>query len=319
METNRRYLGMQLAAADYILCANERQRDLYVGMLASFGLLSPQIYDQDPELGHLFGVTPYGVRPGAPESAKRVLKGVHPGIGKDDKVLIWNGTLIEWYDIETLLTAMHLLSQERNDIKLYFLGTEYPILKVKEETGQSLGGGAVRLAVDRSKELGLLDSTVFFNFDWCGYDETASYLLEADVGVCTNYEGIESHYAFRTRYVDLFWAQVPIVCTQGDVLAELIANRPLGIAVPPEDPQTLAEAIRRAVDDEQFIAKCRENLAVVREEYQWERTLQPLIRFCQRVADPEAGPPSKHSAALVRSSISYGKARLYLPIYFRIG
>ena len=81
---------------------------------------------------------------------------------------------------------------------------------------------------------------------------------------------------------------MPIVCTQGDVLADLIANRPLGIAVPPKDPQALAEAIRRAVDDEQFIAKCKENLAAVREEYQWERTLQPLMRFCQRVAGPAA-------------------------------
>ena len=183
METHRRYLGMQLAAADYVLCANERQRDLYVGMLASFGLLSPQVYDRDPMLGPLFGVAPYGVRPGAPESTKRVLKGVYPGIGEDDKVLIWNGTLIEWYDIDTLLTAMQLLNQERNDIKLYFLGTEYPTLKMKEEVAQSLGGGTVLRAVDRSKELGLLDSTVFFNFDWCDYDETANYLLGSDVGV----------------------------------------------------------------------------------------------------------------------------------------
>jgi len=318
METNRRYLGMQLAAADYILCANDRQRDLYVGMLASFGLLTPQVYDKDKELGHLLGVVPYGVRPGSPAASRRVLKGVHPGIGEDDKVLLWNGTLIEWYDVDTLLQSMQLLQSQRPDIKLFFMGTEYPTLQAKSKAAQSLGGGAVLEAVDRSKELGLLDSTVFFNFDWIDYDDTANYLLEADAGVCTHFEGIEADYAFRTRYVDLFWAQTPIVCTRGDVLAGLVDDRPLGVAVPPADPQALADAILKTVDDEAFIATCKENLATVREEYRWERVMQPLVAYCREAAQPEAERPQKHTGQLARSTVSYGRARIYQLIYFLI-
>jgi len=43
MNRNRAFITMQLTLADFILCANERQRDSYVGMLSALGLIDPTV------------------------------------------------------------------------------------------------------------------------------------------------------------------------------------------------------------------------------------------------------------------------------------
>ena len=90
-EPQSRDLMLQLMLADFILCANLRQRDLYFGMLSSMGRVTPNVYDDDHWLTKLFGLAPYGVRPNEPQHTRRVLKGVLPGIAETDTVLIWNG------------------------------------------------------------------------------------------------------------------------------------------------------------------------------------------------------------------------------------
>jgi glycosyltransferase involved in cell wall biosynthesis len=281
---NRRNLSVQLTLADLVLFATSRQRDLYFGMLSGIGRVTPELYDHDGRLGNLFALAPFGVRPGQPKATRRVLRGVWPGIQEEDTILLWNGTIIEWYDLESLVRAVYRLSRERSDIKLFFLGTEHP------DSGDvpilhGLGAGATRRAISMCEEFGILDKFVFFNFDWVDYDDTADYLLEADIGVCTYFDNLETRYAFRSRVLDLLWAELPIICTRGDVLAELVEARPLGIAVPERDEDALVDAIRRLADDKAFAGQCSTNLKRVKEEYRWERTLEPLVEYCRRPPD----------------------------------
>jgi glycosyltransferase involved in cell wall biosynthesis len=217
------------------------------------------------------------------------VRGVWPGIREEDTILLWNGTIIEWYDVESLVRAVHRLSRERDDIRLFFLGTEYPG-SGEARTGQGLSAGATRSAIRMCEELGILDRFVFFNFDWVDYDDTANYLLEADIGVCTYFDNLETRYAFRSRVLDLLWTELPIVCTQGDVLAELVASRPLGIAVAERDEDALVGAIRRLADDKAFVKECKRNLKQAKEEYRWEKVLEPLVDYCSR---PPNGSASK--------------------------
>jgi len=281
MESQRHKLNVLLTWADFILYANERQRHLYLGMLATLGRITPDAYAGDRELSRLLGYAPFGVRPGEPMPSRKPLKGAWPGIRPTDKVLIWNGAVVEWYDLTTLIRAVHRLSQERDDIKLFFMCTELPSAQQRAEKLKGMGAGAVLDAVRLCEELGLLDKHVFFNFDWVPYEETVDFLMDADIGVCTYHRGLETEFAFRTRLLDLFWTERPIVCTQGDVLAELVDRRSLGVAVPPTDEDALVNAIRRLVDDEAFVRECKRNLCQVKEEYRWERTLQPLVEFCR--------------------------------------
>jgi glycosyltransferase involved in cell wall biosynthesis len=317
LETRIRDLMVQMLLADLILCANERQRDLYFGMMTAAGRVTPEVYDHDRSLSRLFALAPYGVRPNEARHTRRVLKGVRPGISETDTLLIWNGAIIEWYDVETLIRAIHRISKQRSDIKLFFLGTEHPDNpKTDAPKLHGLGGGAQRGAYQLATELDLLDKFVFFNLDWVDYDDTANYLCEADIGVCTYFENLETHFSFRSRFVDLLWAELPILCTRGDVWADLVARRPLGVAVPERDEAAVIDAIVRLADDRSLRERCKTNLREEKETYRWERALAGLVDYCSRPADA-AGKSNRLPLLAQALGSSFG-AKLRLAYYRRM-
>jgi len=142
----------------------------------------------------------------------------------------------------------------------------------------------MRMAVEArrlAERLGLTGSHVFFNEDWVAYDSRQNFLLEADVGVSTHLDHLETAYSFRTRVLDYLWASLPIVATRGDSLAALIEDRQLGVTVPPGDVDALEHALLRLLDDDAFAADCRENARAVAARFTWSEVLQPLMQFCR--------------------------------------
>ncbi len=217
-----------------------------------------------------------------------MLKGVRPGIRASDHVLLWAGSILDWQDPQTLVRAVASIAGRRPDVKLFFMGTQHPNPVV-----------APMRAVDESmalaRELGVLDTHVFFN-DWVPYTDRWRYLREADLGLSTHRDHLETRLSFRTRMLDYLWSGLPIVCTEGDVFAALVAERGLGAVVPPGDVEALASAIERLIDDRDERARCRSRLLEVAEEFRWRRVVAPLARFC---AAPRLAPdrPSTDGAA----------------------
>ena len=275
MSGNRWYINLQLTLADFLFCADERQRDLWIGMLMALALVPPDTYERDPSLRRLIGIVPYGV-PGHPLDARGpVLKGVIPGIAETDRVLLWNGGITEWNDPLTLIRAMDELRARRPEIKLVFMGVNHPDYAFGPEVGVSLQ------AITLAKDLGLEGRSVFFLDGWVPYERIDDYLAEADASVCLGYENVESRFAFRTRYVDLFRARVPLLCTRGDALADRVAAEPLGITVPERDVDGVVAGIERLLDDLAFAQKCRQGMAKISAELSWDLAVAPLVRFCQ--------------------------------------
>jgi glycosyltransferase involved in cell wall biosynthesis len=292
------YVNLQLTMADYVLCSSEEQRDVWVGALASLGMIVPTTYDRDPTLRSLIDVAPYGVRPNPPAHGRNVLKGVVPGIREDDKVLIWNGSIVEWFDSDTVIRAVAKIAEVRDDVKLFFLGTEHPDLV----TGMLLD--PPRKAVALAQELGVYDRSVFFNVGWVPYDETAGYLLEADIGVCAGFDNVEARVAFRTRYVDLFWAELPVVCTRGDALAVRIREAGAGAVTTPGDVAGFAAAVLRLLDDRTQYERARCASAALKSELTWERSLQPLLAFL-RAGQSIAPAKTERRAAFAQRVVKY--------------
>lgn len=272
---NRDYLNLQLTLADFIVCANERQRDLWVGMLGSLGIVNSEIYQNDPALDKLIAVAPFGIRSDRREKGKSVLKGVISGIGKGDKVLLWNGGVWNWFDPKTAVAAVAKLAEKRNDIKLYFLGTRHPNPKIEEDR-------ALNDAFNLAKNLKILDKFVFFNFGWVDFEEAKNYLLEADIGIATYFENLETHFSHRTRFLDLFWARLPIVSTRGDFLSAEIAARNWGLTVPEKDLDSLVDAIEKLIDDKDFYEKACRGLEETSQKYAWDKVLEPVVNFCRQ-------------------------------------
>ncbi|HKR49762.1 MAG TPA: glycosyltransferase, partial [Pseudonocardiaceae bacterium] len=266
-------LSAQLRRGDFFLCASERQRHFWLGHLAAIGRLSPTVYDADPTTRSLLAVAPFGLSGKPPQRTGPGLRDTLE-FGTPEKVVLWAGGVYSWFDPLTLLHAVHALSAEHDDLRLVFLGMRHPNPDVPE---MGMAGQARQLA----ETLGLTGKQVFFNETWVPYADRQNWLLDADAGVTTHFEHVETTFAFRTRVLDYLWAQLPIVTTDGDAFAELVAAEQLGVVVPAQDPTALAAALQRVLYDDAFAASCRERIAVVAQRYTWEAVLAPLVEFCR--------------------------------------
>ena len=267
-------LNEQLLRGDFFLCASTKQRDLWLGHLTSLGRVNPATYDADPSLERLITVVPFGVSDEPPVRTGAAIKGVIPGIGADDTVILWGGGVYNWFDPLTLIRAVDQLRIERPEVRLVFLGMRHPNADIPE---MRMAGGARRLA----DELGLTGRHVFFNEGWVPYGERQNYLLDADLAVTTHFHHIETEFSFRTRVLDYFWAGLPTVTTNGDALGEFIEHRGLGLTVPPEDVDALATALATLLDDSELAADCRKRIDEIVPELVWAETLRPLVEFCR--------------------------------------
>ena len=261
---------------DFFICASERQRDFWLGMLAALNRVNPYSYNQDAAMKKLIDVVPFGLPSNKPIHTENVLKGKIDGINKDDFVIIWGGGIYNWFDPLTLIKAMSIVGKKREDIKLYFLGVKHPNPQVKEVS-------LAEKTVELSKRLGLFGKNVFFNFGWVEYKKRHNYFIEADAGIITHPDHIETRFAFRTRILDYLWAGLPIISTEGDSLSDLVKLEGLGLTVEAGRPDKLADAILELAHNEYFYKKCVKSVQKTSTGFRWENICQPLIDFC---ADP---------------------------------
>ncbi|WP_341250365.1 glycosyltransferase [Euzebya pacifica] len=275
-------LNKQLQRGDFFVCASEKQRDFWLGQMSALKRINPATFDEDESLRSLIDIAPFGLPAGQPiKTEERVLRGVVDGIEEDDFLLLWGGGIYNWFDPLTLIKAVGRVAEDHPDVKLWFMGSAHPNPDVPK---MQMASSSYNLAV----ELGLLGKNVFFNDGWIDYTQRQNYLLEADVGVSTHYEHLETRYSFRTRILDYIWCELPMVATEGDTLSLLAKERGLGITVPPEDVEACADAIRRLRNDKELYQECVDNLAAIKPEMTWERAVEPIVEFCRsprRAAD----------------------------------
>jgi len=195
-------------------------------------------------------------------------------------VVLWAGGVYDWLDPVSAIEAVDVLRHRRPDVRLVFQGMRHPNADV---VPMAMPDRCRALADER----GLTGEHVFF-LDWVPYEERHDYLLDADVGLCTHPDHLESEFAFRTRVLDYLWAGLPVVVSAGDELGALVAAEGLGAVVRPGDTGALADALEALLYDEQAIKSAAAHVARVRDRFTWSSTLAPLVDFCaapKRAAD----------------------------------
>jgi glycosyltransferase involved in cell wall biosynthesis len=294
----------QCAVADFIVCASERQRDLWLGAMSVNGLIDLDLYRRDPTLRSLIDVVPFGL-PDAPPPAPGdpVMKGVLPGIAPDDRVLLWAGGIWGWLDPATAIRATALLAADPGPAThLVFMGTGRPGL---ERTGQAA-------YPDRARELarceGLDGALVHFKDGWVPYRERGRWLAEADLGVSAHLDSLEARFSFRTRILDYLWARLPVVTTGGDALGDLVERERVGRAVPPGDPDAFAAACRELLDGD-AAAAARERIDALAPSLRWSEVTAPLAEWCERAP----GLPARAAQAGVMRRAAIGQYARILP------
>jgi len=298
---NTAMLGRIFARGDLFLCANERQRDLYMGVLTAAGRLNPYTYAQDPTLAALLALVPYGLPPQPPRHTKAAVKGVR--IPSEARLLVWGGGIWDWLDPLTLLRALPQVLAVHPHTYLYFPGPRHPYPERVPDMPMH------QRAVALTHALGLEAHVVFG--DWVPHAERANYLLEADIGLSLHLPGVETRYAFRTRLLDYIWAGLPMVVSAGDTLSEVVEAHGLGLVVPPEDPTPLAAALIELLAEPDARATRHAAFATTAASLTWERLAQPLVAFCQhprpaadkRARTPEEQPEPSMDAATLQSEV----------------
>ncbi|HVN66865.1 MAG TPA: glycosyltransferase [Candidatus Sulfotelmatobacter sp.] len=245
-----------MARADFFICANEYQQDLYLGLL-----LEAKKTDRSLPLNDLIGLVPTGLDAAPPTHSAKVLKGIVPGIAPADKVIIWWGGIWDWLDPATAIRAVAQLAQTRPDVRLVFFS-----------------GNAAK-AVSLAKETGTYGRSVLFLDRWVPYEERGNYLLESDIGLITHRATLETRFSWRTRVLDYFWADLPVISSAGDSMAALIDKYQLGKVVPPAAPDRLARAILELLENGNEYRQIKENIKRFKPALYWEKAIEPLERF----------------------------------------
>jgi glycosyltransferase involved in cell wall biosynthesis len=264
----------QLLAGDFFICASERQRHFWLGMLSALGRLGPRGYTYDPTFRHLIDVVPFGVSTAPPRHTRNVLKGVVPGIHSTDTIALWGGGMWDWLDPFTFIRATGRLRPHYPQLKVVFLGTRRPGSAVASEQ-------TVRAARDLAQRLGLAERAVFFN-DWADYQDRQNFLLESDFGVSLSFDHLETTYAFRTRILDCIWAGLPVVCTRGDATADLVEQYGLGLTVTAADEDQVVSALQSLLQDPEARDRRRAGFEQAASDLSWPRVIGPLRRFARQ-------------------------------------
>ncbi len=273
-------LGVE--AGDFFVCGSERQRDFWLGVLAANGRVNSHTYADDETLRHLVDVVGIGL-PSREPAAGRGLKGRHPSIPREARVVLWGGGIWNWLDPLTLIRAWPGVIKRFPDARLVFLGTRHPNPTVPRH---EIAGRAEALA----RETGVLGESVVF-IDWVDLDQREALLVEADVGVSLHPLHVETRYSVRSRIMDYFWARLPVVLTAGDVASEWAEQHGVGRVVAPGDQR----AVERALVE--ILGKPRESWArpyrELVESLDWSRVVDPLLQYCLNGAPAAPDQPRR--------------------------
>ncbi len=118
--------------------------------------------------------------------------------------------------------------------------------------------------------------------------------------------------------LDYLWAGLPDRRYWRVTGLRVIASEGMGVTVPERNVDAVARALSRVLYDEEFLAGCRANVAIVRDRFTWHRTLEPLKDFCRhasRAADADSvgsrlvAPAERVPRGIVSRNVNYAMVR----------
>jgi len=188
-----------------------------------------------------------------------------------DNIVVWGGGLWEWLDPAAAVDAIVRLNRDGLRAKLLFLGRSRPSVSPNVNFIERRRDDRFDALLARG------GAHVSANDEWVPYRERLSWLRSGKIAIMLHRRTAEADYSIRTRLFDAIAAATPVVATAGGFAADLVEQEGLGIVVPPEDADAVAQAIRTLLTDDEFHSACVERLERIRPRFAWEVVTRPLV------------------------------------------
>ncbi|MBM3705438.1 MAG: glycosyltransferase family 4 protein [Actinobacteria bacterium] len=286
-------LKFQVSIGDFFICASEKQKSYWLGMLGAMGRLNPYSYDNDDTFKNLINIVPFGIPSSPPKHTGESVRKLIPAIKEDDSIILWGGGIWNWLDPVSVIKAMWEITRSRKDIKLVFVGIRHPDPKLP---GMRKSVEAVTI----SRELDLYDKFVFFN-EWVPYEMRQNFLLESTAGLSIHHEKVETEFAYRTRVMDYIWAKLPIITTEGDSIAKMVKTENIGEVIKYENINQLARVMESMASNRSLRDIYVKNLEKMQPRFYWENVTEPLVEYC---CNPEYAADKKKIMELLETQNS---------------
>jgi GT2 family glycosyltransferase len=255
---------------DFFICGNERQRDYWMGVLTANGRTNPRNFIKDPTLRNLIDIVGIGF-PSREPRQRSFLRGIHPQVPPESRIVLWGGGIWNWLDPITLVQAWPQVINQHPEARLVFLGTRHPNPLVPRH---EMAEKTEKIAA----EIGEKDHSIIF-FEWLSYEDRESLLCEADIGVTLHPIHVETRFSLRTRVLDYLWARLPVLITEGDITSEWVRQYGLGEVVPPHDVNSVARSLSAILDRSK--ESWSPSFDPLRESLHWSEVVTPLLQYCR--------------------------------------
>jgi len=254
--------------ADIFICASERQKWYYYGILQSIGRLGPYNNGED-----IIKIVPFGITKQPKTKPKNILKKIK-GL-RNKKIILWPGAIFPWFDAITPIKAIANIVKTNKKVALVFVGTNNPFAP------RPFIYKNFKKAEKLAEEKGILNKNVFF-IDWVKLEDKNSIYADSEIVLITHKKNLETDFSFRTRTIDALESNKPIICTQGDSVSEKISKEKAGLVVPPENEEELKRSIEKLLYDKKLQTKLISKTKLITNLLFWDSITEEINDFCQK-------------------------------------
>jgi glycosyltransferase involved in cell wall biosynthesis len=189
------------------------------------------------------------------------------GIPADRRILLYQGSIQEFRGVEESIDAVTLL--ERCVLVVIGYGYHRPALE------------------EMVRRRGLQDRVYFFGP--IPNDELLYYTASADVGLCViRGQSLSYRWSMPNKLFEYMMAGIPIVASDFEEMGRVVREEGVGTVCDPDDPQSIAAAVRAIVDDPAAEAHFRAATRVAIGKYNWDEEEKKLLALYRRL-EPAAG------------------------------
>ncbi|ALG68688.1 glycosyltransferase [Beggiatoa leptomitoformis] len=239
-----------LSRADHFLCCTKRQKGFHLSWLLMSGI---SCKDNPLDL------IPISASPQLPQ------RPIQPP--EHQPTFVYGGVIWPWRDPSAwMLMIMQTLDAHARG-KLHLVVGKYPLA----------GGEAVSLKLpDEDRYQHILHKS-----DLMPYNEMEQFYLQADIGIELGTKNCERELSFSFRVIDYLRCGLPVICNDFLEVADLIREYDAGWVIPSDDNDALTTVVARIVTGKENLAQKSANAQrLILEQFNWEKTTQPLVNFC---------------------------------------